>query len=111
MIDFEELSNVFKSWKTYKTKCNRVLITKNMHVLLHLILKNLSYNSNGELRLVVGDKDWQALSTFRNEDLIDCYNRLNLDEEMYGYGISKKSRNYVYDKMKKLSLFRSGGKQ
>jgi hypothetical protein len=102
MASNKEQLKFFKINDDYKSKSHSVFVTKNMGVLLHYLLKSVAFDSNGNIFLCPSKEDYAALNSFCLYDVIDCYERLNLVTDLFGEGLCRKSRAYVFDKHKKL---------
>jgi hypothetical protein len=104
--DYKYLYSVFNK-EADGLKCYRyhkVKMTKNMGVLLDLLLRSTKFDKEGNFYIDVLAEDKKVLNTFQRFDVIDCYNRLCIDDLMFGDSISKESKNYVMDKMEKIGF-------
>jgi hypothetical protein len=79
----------------------KVLMSKNMSILLEVILLSLK-EKDGVLIFAPDKEQRELLLTFNNLDVVDCFERLKIDDAYFSKGISDKSRFYVMDKMIKL---------
>lgn len=105
-MEISEITKVFNNFNGYKSARHKVFITKNMAVLLHYVLKNLSFTKDGYMLLIPDKKDSEVLRQFCDYDVVDCYERLNLKEDTFGSGLCKNSKKYVFDKYLKINTYK-----
>ena len=79
---------------TYK----KSLITKNMSVVLETLLLSFK-EKDGKLLFLPDEDQLRILSTLCYLDIVDCYERLGIDNTYFAQGISDKSKGYVIEKM------------
>ena len=96
-----EMVRLYRFSTRHGHRYKKCLITKNMGLLLDALLSSLTF-TDGELRFQPSARQQAVLNTFTLYDVIDCFDRLQLDHIRYSAGKSNTSKAYVLDKMIKL---------
>ena len=105
MIDYKYLYNTFNK-KSDRLACfryHKIAMTKNMTVMLDSILRSVKFDKDGNFYMDITAEDQKVLNMYHKYDVIDCYNRLGIDNLMYGECMSKDAKKYVMEKMVKIN--------
>jgi len=99
-MDLKEQIHIYDIGNLKHKKCINVRITKNMSLLLYHLLTSLHERKGGGFDFVPNKESEHILTIFNHYDIVDTFNKLELDPNLFGVSLSDTSYAYVRSKFK-----------